>query len=617
MCRANPQLVMTQKFNSEKFLRTLSHRPGVYRMLDQERTVLYVGKARDLKKRVASYFGNKAFHPKTQALMANTAEIDVTVTETEREALLLEYNLIKAHQPRFNVLLRDGKGYPYIQVAMAHDFPRFEFHRGPKDAGNRYFGPYPGAGSVRQALAHLQKLFNVRQCDDSFYSNRSRPCLQYQIKRCSAPCVGLIEKEQYGRDVKNAVRFLSGRNGAVLADLANRMDQASEQLEYELAAEYRDQIGAIKDIQARQVVAGMRTRDADGLAVYEQQGGFCVAVIMIRSGKMLGGRTYFPRTAAHTEAGEVLSAFMVQHYYQQTPPPEILVNAPIENCELLEGVLAEWAGYKVAVRWNVRGHRRRWLEMATANAQQGLATHLATTSTLRVQFESLTDLLHLDEVPERIECFDISHTGGAETVASCVVFGTEGPIKSAYRRFNVKGIVAGDDYAAIAQVVERRYTRIKKGEAPMPDLILIDGGRGQQRKAQEALAALQLADIDLIGVAKGHGRKSGREKIFGRDADHPLALAADSPASHLIAQIRDEAHRFAITGHRQRRGKVQNTSVLESIPGLGPARRKALLREFGGLQGVRRAGVDDLIAVRGINNALAERIYNHFHGGVI
>jgi excinuclease ABC subunit C len=609
--------MMAAKFDSEKFLHTLTHRPGVYRMLDDERTVLYVGKARDLKKRVASYFGKKAFHPKTQALMAITAEVDVTVTGTEKEALLLEYNLIKAHQPRFNVLLRDGKGYPYIRVTMSHDFPRFEFHRGSRETEDRYFGPYPGAGSVRQTLAHLQKLFNVRQCDDSFFSNRSRPCLQYQIKRCSAPCVGFIDHEKYHRDVKNAVRFLSGHNGAIIGDLAARMDDASDKLDFEGAAQYRDQIAAIKDLQARQAVAGIRTRDADGLAIFEQQGRFCVAVIMIRGGKMLGGRTYFPRTAAHTETSEVLSAFMVQHYYQQTPPPEILASAQIDNRELLEGVLSEWAGYKVSVRWNVRGHRRRWLEMGMANARQGMATHLATASSLRAQLDSLTDLLQLDDVPERIECFDISHTSGMETVASCVVFGPEGAIKSAYRRFNIKGVAAGDDYAAIAQVVERRYTRIKKGEAPMPDLILIDGGRGQQQKAREALLALQLGDIDIVGVAKGMGRKPGREKIFGRDAGPPMLPPADSPALHLIQQIRDEAHRFAITGHRQRRGKSQNTSVLESIPGLGPARRKALLREFGGLQGVKRAGIDDLIAVRGINHGLAERIYNHFHGGVI
>jgi len=341
---------MAQKFDADKFLCTLSHRPGVYRMLDEKGTVLYVGKAKDLKKRVATYFGSRAFHPKTQALMQNTAGVEITVTGTEREALLLEYNLIKAHHPRFNVLLRDGKGYPYIHVTSEQNFPRFEFHRGQRDARSRYFGPYPSAGSVRQTLARLQKLFQVRQCDDSFFSNRSRPCLQYQIKRCSAPCVNFIDEKDYQRDVKNAVRFLSGRNAAVLSDLAARMDEAAESLDYELAAQFRDQIAAIKDIQAHQIVAGIRTRDADALAVLEIQGTYCIAVIMVRSGRMLGGRTFFPRTSPHTEAGEVLSAFIVQHYYRQTPPPEILVNAPIDEQGLLEDVLAEWAGYKVLVR---------------------------------------------------------------------------------------------------------------------------------------------------------------------------------------------------------------------------------------------------------------------------
>jgi excinuclease ABC subunit C len=608
---------MTKKFDSDQFLRGLSHRPGVYRMLDGEGRVLYVGKARDLKKRVSSYFGKKAHHPKTQALMNSAASVEVTVTGTEREALLLEYNCIKEHQPHFNVLLRDGKGYPYIHVATELEFPRIEFHRGARDSRSRYFGPYPSAGAVRQTLVQLQKLFRVRQCEDSFFANRSRPCLQYQIKRCSAPCVGLIEPEEYARDVKNAVRFLSGRDAAVLDDLAARMDRASDKLDYELAARYRDEIAAIRTIQSRQVVAGIRTRDVDALAVCEQEGSYCVAAIMIRSGKMLGGRTFFPRTTSHTEAGEVLSAFMVQHYYRQTPPSEIIVGEPIAERELLEGVLGEWAGHKVALRSNVRGQRRRWLEMAATNARQGLKTRLAVTSNLRKQFESLTDALNLDEQPARIECFDISHTGGAETVAACVVFGSEGPVKSAYRRFNIKNITAGDDYAAIAQAVKRRYTRTRRGEAPMPDLILIDGGRGQVAAAAAVLDELLLGDIDLVGVAKGQGRKGGREKFFRRDGDGPVSLPADSAASHLVQQIRDEAHRFAITGHRQRRGKSQNTSVLESIPGLGPARRKALLREFGGLQGVKKAGMDDLVGVRGINQGLAERIYNHFHGGVI
>ncbi len=608
---------MANEFDPKRFLSTLSHRPGIYRMLGRDGTVLYVGKARDLKKRVASYFGSKAHHPKTQALMNRTVEVEVTVTGTEREALLLEYNLIKAHQPHFNVLLRDGKGYPYIHVSIEHEFPAFEFHRGAQNRKSRYFGPYPGAGAVRQTLVRLQKLFRVRQCDDAFFANRSRPCMQYQIKRCSGPCVGLIEPEDYARDVENTMNFLAGKNSAVLNDLAARMDTAAEALNYELAAKYRDQLATIRELQSRQVVTGMRARDTDGLAVVEQHGSFCVAVIMIRGGRMLGGRTFFPRTAAHTELGEVLSAFMVQHYYRQTPPPEILVNTAVEEHELIEGVLAEWAGCKVAVRWKVRGHRRRWLNMAATNAQQGLKTHRAAKSSLRTQLDSLADLLDLDEAPERIECFDISHTSGAQTVAACVVFGPDGPLKSDYRRFNIRNIVGGDDYAAIEQAVKRRYTRVKRGEAPVPDLVLIDGGRGQLAKARTVLEDLQLGEIELVGVAKGAGRRPGREKLYRTGSDTALGLPGDSPASHLIQQIRDEAHRFAITGHRQRRAKAQNTSVLESIRGLGPARRKALLREFGGLQGVRRAGMDDLTAVRGINHALAERIYNHFHGGVI
>jgi len=608
---------MPQKFNAEKFLSTLSHRPGVYRMLDEKDTVIYVGKAKDLKKRVATYFGSRAFHPKTQALMNNTVRVEITVTGTEREALLLEYNLIKAHHPRFNVLLRDGKGYPYIRVTIQQDFPRFEFHRGPRDARSRYFGPYPSAGAVRQTLARLQKLFRVRQCDDSFFSNRSRSCLQYQIKRCSAPCVDLIDEKNYQRDVKNAVRFLSGRSAAVLSDLAARMDEAAESLDYEQAARFRDQIAVIKDIQAHQVVSGIRTRDADALAVHEIRGTYCIAVIMVRGGRMLGGRTFFPLTSPHTEAGEVLSAFIVQHYYRQTPPPEILLNTPIEEQGLLENVLGEWAGYKVMVRWNVRSHRKRWLEMAATNARQGLNMHRAATANSRAQLQILAEQLNLEDPPERVECFDISHTGGDETVASCVVFGVDGPVKSDYRRFNIRDIVAGDDYAAMAQVIRRRYTRVKQSDAPLPDLILIDGGRTQLASVKTALDELQLGDIQLLGVAKGQGRKPGREKLYLSETAGALTVPADSPALHLIQQIRDEAHRFAITGHRHRRGKDKKTSILESIQGLGPARRKALLREFGGLQGVKRAGMDDLVEVRGINRGLAERIYNHFHGGVI
>jgi excinuclease ABC subunit C len=606
---------MAATFDTEQFLKTLSHRPGVYRMLDGRESVIYVGKARDLKKRVSSYFGSKAFQPKTQALMNKTARVEVTVTGTEQEALLLEYNLIKEHQPRFNVLLRDGKSYPYIRVTLEQDFPRFEFHRGARNSRSRYFGPFPSAGAVRQTLGQLQKLFQVRQCGDSFFSNRSRPCLQYQIKRCSAPCVSFIDADSYRRDVDNTLLFLAGKNDAVLSDLMARMDHAAGDLNYEQAAQYRDQITAIKSIQAGQVVSGSRMKDADVLSVQLEHGVCCVTVVMIRGGRMLGSRNFFPRTAAHTEAGEVLSAFIVQHYFNQAAPPEILVNAVVEEQALLEEVLGKRVGYRIAIRRNVRGHRRRWLEIAASNAEQGLASHRAEKTSLQAQLELLSDLLNLDDVPDRIECFDISHTSGEETVASCVVFGRNGAVKSEYRRFNIKGIPAGDDYSAIAQAMERRYLRVKRGEAPIPDLIMVDGGRGQLARASETMEELQLGDIQLISIAKGQGRKAGREKIYVPGNDQPVPMAADSAAMHLLQQIRDEAHRFAITGHRQRRSKVKQTSVLESIPGLGPARRKALLRQFGGLQGVRRSGVDDLAKVRGISRALAERIYGCFHGG--
>ncbi len=606
---------MDEPFDHKEFLATLSQRPGVYRMLDGDGTVIYVGKARNLKKRVASYFGSKAHHPKTQALMNRAANMEVTVTTTEPEALLLEFNLIKQHQPRFNVLLRDDKSYPFIRLTKSQKFPRFEFHRGRRSTKDRYFGPFPSAGAVRQSLGQLQKLFRIRQCSDSYFSNRSRPCLQYQIRRCSGPCVDLIDTDAYHRDVDNAIRFLSGKNDAVLVDLQKRMDQAANTLNFETAAQYRDQIASIRDVQARQVVAGSGLKDADALAVEMEAGTFCVAVLMVRGGRMLGSRTFFPKTSAHTEPDEVLSAFIAQHYFSQDAPPEILVGSDIIDRELLEAALTHRADRAVAIRRQVRGHRRRWLEMAATNAVQGLLTHRASHATIARQVESLAELLALDAIPERIECFDISHTGGDEAVASCVVFGPQGALKSAYRRFNIRDVRPGDDYAAIEQAVSRRYRRVLKGEAPLPDLIMIDGGRGQLAKALDALRELQLGDVKLLGVAKGQGRKPGREKLFLVDTPEPLQLPGDSPALLLIQKIRDEAHRFAITAHRQRRGKTQQQSMLESIPGLGPQRRKALLKAFGGLQGVKRSGIDDLTRVKGISRALAGRIYDRLHGG--
>ena len=606
---------MTDEFDSQRFLATLSHRPGCYRMLDAADSVIYVGKARDLKNRVSSYFGSKAHHPKTQALMNRMARVEVTVTGTEREALLLEYNLIKEHKPRFNVLLRDDKSYPYIRVTTEQLFPRFEFHRGARKKGARYYGPYPSAGAVRQTLGQLQKLFRVRQCKDSYFANRSRPCLQYQIKRCTAPCVELIDEASYRQDVENAQRFLSGKNDVVLADLQRRMDAAADALQFESAAQYRDQIKAIKDVQARQFVSGSRTKDADVLAVVQEGGTWCVAAIMIRGARMLGGRNYFPRTAADTEAREVLSAFLLQHYFQHAPPPEIIVGEKIDDPGLLEAVLGERVGHKVGIRANVRGTRRRWLDLAGTNARQALATHRAAGASAEAQLAELGELLGLDEALTRIECFDISHTGGAETVASCVVFGPEGAMKSAYRRFNIRGVEPGDDYGAIEQAVRRRYARLRKEEAKLPDLVMIDGGRGQLGKALEVMAELGIQDTLVIGVAKGQGRIAGREKIYLPELGEPLRLGGASRASHLVQQIRDEAHRFAITAHRQRRGKVRTVSELEAIPGLGPTRRKALLRQFGGLQGVRKSGVDDLAGVPGISRGLAQRIYDYLHGG--
>jgi excinuclease ABC subunit C len=467
---------MGEAFDSKAFLASLTHRPGVYRMLAGKDTVLYVGKARDLRKRVSTYFGSKAHHPKTQALMALTERVEVTVTGTEQEALLLEYNLIKEHHPRFNVVLRDDKSYPWIYVSTQQEFPRFEFHRGSRKVAGRFLGPWPNAGAVRESLAQLQKLFRVRQCSESFFANRTRPCLQYQIKRCTAPCVGLVTEADYRRDVEDAVLFLEGRNTAVLSGLVTRMEQASGDLDYERAAILRDQITLIRRIQAEQVIAGKGIEEADVIGVHQEEGQACVAVILIRGGRVLGSRTWFPRVTAATEPEEVVAAFIGQHYMHEQPPAEILVPVLPLDATILAAALATRGVRPVRIRDQVRGTRKRWLEMAATNASQGLASRLAAGASLRAQLDKLAEALSLDEVPQRIECFDISHTSGRETVASCVVFGPDGPIKSDYRRFNIQDVEPGDDYAAIAQVVERRYARIKRGEAPLPDLILIDGG---------------------------------------------------------------------------------------------------------------------------------------------
>ncbi len=599
-------------FDSKAFLRTVTGRPGVYRMIGARGEVLYVGKARDLKKRLASYFRNSGLAIKTTALLTQIRDLQVTVTANEKEALILENNLIKELRPRYNVLLRDDKSYPYIYVSE-HEFPRLSFHRGAKNLPGRFFGPYPNAGAVRETLGLLQKLFQVRQCQDSFFRNRTRPCLQYQIGRCTAPCVGYAEAATYQEDVRHAIWFLEGRNQQVLDELAARMDGASTALRFERAARYRDQISSLRRIQDAQHVAAERG-EVDVIASAVGAGVACVQVFYIRGGRNLGDRMFFPRCPEGADAVSVLSAFLPQYYLGKEVPPEIIISQPLEELDLLEAALSEQTGHRVSIRHKARGERRQWLQMATANTEHALTQHLTSKANLRERLTGLQEALRLDQVPTRLECFDVSHIQGEATVASCVVFDANGPVKSDYRRFNIEGVGAGDDYAALYQALTRRYTRLKRGEGKLPDVLFIDGGKGQLSQAAKVLEELQVAGVTLVAVAKGAGRKPGLETLFVAEGGPGMRLGGHSPALHLIQQIRDEAHRFAITGHRQRRAKGRRTSALEDISGLGPKRRQRLLRQFGGLQEIARAGIEDLANVPGISEHLARRIYDSFHG---
>lgn len=601
------------EFDVKSFLANLTHRPGVYRMLNNKHKVLYVGKARDLKKRVSSYFHRTQTSPKTAALMQQVDYVEVTVTNTEAEALILEYNLIKRHKPRFNVVLRDDKSYPYIYVSTKHKFPRLQFHRGPRKGKGRYFGPYPSTSAVRQTLNDLQKMFMVRQCQDSFFKNRSRPCLQYQIKRCTGPCVGLISREQYAADIDAAIDFLDGKNQDVVETFVSRMEQASADQDYEQAARLRDQIARLKEVEARQLVARTASKDLDILGFASNGAVHVVTVLFIRNGAVIGSRDCFPKLAGETDAQKILNGFVAQYYLGRDVPAEIILEVEIDDAALLQSELSERAGRNIQIKHKVRGDRQRWLEMARTNAEQGLNLKVASNATIKRQFAALTEALGADEPLQRLECFDVSHTSGEATVASCVVFNTAGPLKSDYRRFNLSPESAGDDYAAMAEALRRRYTRVKQGEVPMPDVLFVDGGKGQLAEAMQVLEELELGWLRVVAVAKGRARKAGAEQLFVPGAKQSTTLRADSSALLLIQQIRDEAHRFAITGHRQRRAKARKTSRLEGIPGLGPKRRRELLRQFGGLQGVIAAGVDDLVKVRGISRSLAESIYNDLH----
>ncbi len=599
-------------FDPKAFVAALTSRPGVYRMLDAGGRVLYVGKARDLKRRVASYF-SRSLNRRIQVMVSQIHGIEVTVTHTEAEALLLENNLIKSLKPRYNVLLRDDKSYPYIYLSADHEFPRLTWQRGTRKNKGRYFGPYPNAGAMRETLRLLQKLFPVRQCEDSFYQHRTRPCLQYQIKRCTAPCVGLVRRDDYARDVKHAVIFLEGKTNQVVDELAHRMEQASAALEYERAAHYRDQIASLRRVQEKQYVSGERG-DLDIIACASRGGSACVQVFFIRIGRNLGNKVFFPRVPEGTERGDILAAFLSQYYPGKQVPSEIIVNVEPTDVELLESVLDTGQEHRVRIRTRVRADRARWLKMAENNARLALDSRLASRAGMQQRLEGLQESLGQHEAPARMECFDISHTGGELTVASCVVFDEQGPVTSDYRRFNIAGITPGDDYAALIQAVTRRYTRIQKGEGRLPDVLFVDGGKGQLSAVSKVLEELGIVDLALVGVAKGPDRKPGMEQLFLSGRSTPIILPSDSAGLHLIQQLRDEAHRFAVTGHRQRRARKGKTSVLESVPGIGPKRRQRLLKQFGGLQELSRAGVEDLSRVDGISHQLAEQIYEAFHG---
>ncbi|MBX3688868.1 excinuclease ABC subunit UvrC [Dokdonella sp.] len=617
-------------FDGKAFVRTLSSAPGVYRMFDADDVLLYVGKASNLKKRVGSYFLKPRLEPRITSMIGQIARMETTVVRTEAEALLLEAQLIKSLKPRYNIVLRDDKSYPYIHLTGAKPgvrsrreaegeaeltvrFPRLEFHRGARDGGGRYFGPFPSAGAVRESLDLIQKLFRLRNCADSYFRNRSRPCLQYQIQRCTAPCVGFVDEVAYGQQVRHAELFLDGKAEAVMQELVAQMERASAELAFERAAAIRDQIAAVKRVQAHHYVQGATT-DMDVIACALEGGIACVSVLFFRNGIGLGSHDFFPRLAGSSDLAAILASFIAQYYLDRPVPSELIVSSAPEEAPALAAALAGRSGHGVEIKHAVRNERARFLDLARRNAQAALAARLASKQTLLARFEALRELLGMDELPQRIECFDISHTMGEATVASCVVFGAEGPEKSQYRRFNISGITPGDDYAAMHQALQRRYKRVQAGEGKLPDLLLIDGGAGQVQQAVDVLNELGVGGVPIVGVAKGPARRAGDETLILAGSGKTLVPGPESPASHLIQAVRDEAHRFAITGHRGRREKARETSSLEEISGVGARRRAALLKHFGGLGGITRAGVEELMQVEGINRQLAERIYGAFHG---
>ncbi len=589
----------------------LPHLPGVYRMLNSQGEVLYVGKALDLKKRVASYFQKQGgVAPRIQVMLTQVATVETTVTRSEAEALLLESNLIKTLTPRYNILFRDDKSYPYM-VVSGHRYPRLGFHRGSLDKRHRYFGPFPNAGAVRESIQLLQKVFRIRTCEDTVFANRSRPCLLHQIRRCTAPCVGLVSEADYADDVKSAGLFLSGKEDEVIERLIRRMTIASERMQYEEAAVFRDQIAALRKVRERQFVSG-KGEDTDIIACGRMSGIVCVNLVMIRGGHHLGDKNFFPHNADDCGPEQVIEAFVLQHYLQHGIPPHIVAGAKI-TAPPLEQLLSERAGRKVQISIHPSGARKAWLEMAEHNARLGAEQTLGLQATQEARLMALQQVLEMPEAAQRIECFDVSHTMGEATVAACVVYDRSALQKGEYRHYNITGVEAGDDYGAMREVLSRRYRKIVAGEGKVPDLVLIDGGKGQLAVARGVFEELGLSDVALVAVVKGEERKPGLEQLLAPGYDEPLRLPKDHPALHLIQQIRDEAHRFAIEGHRARRGKARSSSTLEQIAGVGAKRRQRLLARFGGLRGLLAASIEELAQVEGISRTLAEKIYHELH----
>ena len=601
-------------FDYEPFLAQLTTRPGVYQMYDAAGGLLYVGKAKNLKNRVTSYFRASGLTSKTMALVARIHDIQVTVTTTERDALLLEHNLIKEYRPPYNIDLKDDKSYPYIYLSSDDKWPKLSFHRGPKRKKGEYFGPYPSAGAVRSTLHLMQKVFKVRQCEESYFRNRSRPCLQYQIGRCSGPCVGLVSDEEYSKQVENSALFLSGKSQEVMKRLADDMEAAADKLDFEKAAEFRDQLQRLQQVQSTQGIEGSRG-ELDLLAANVAHGQACVQVLFVREGRVLGSRTYYPALKLEEDEVAVLDAFLPQFYLsgRQTIPQEIVVSHRPASADLLEETLIEQSKRKVVIKHQVRDARARWLQLAKQTAESNLESFISGKQTMAGRLEALRRELDLDLTPTRMECFDISHSSGEATVASCVVFDSNGARKADYRKFNIEGITGGDDYAAMQQVLERRYRRLAKGEGTLPDVLFIDGGKGQVTQAKQVLEQFELTSVKIVGVAKGTTRKAGFETLVDGDTGTESQLRGDNPALHLIQQIRDEAHRFAISGHRGRRNKARRQSTLEGIGGVGAKRRRDLLRHFGSIRGVENASVDELCKVDGISATLAQTIYDHLH----